>query len=36
MKRFAQLFRQLDETNKTNARVDAMVIYFRVSGISFS
>ena len=28
MKRFAQLFERMDETNKTNAKVAAMKAYF--------
>jgi DNA ligase-1 len=31
MKHFAQLFRRLDETNKTNRKVAALVDYFRVA-----
>ena len=29
MHRFAALFTQLDQTTKTNAKVDALVSYFR-------
>ena len=31
MKRFAELFTAIDETNRTNEKVDAMVDYFRAA-----